>query len=119
MSLDRPVIGIVLVLAATAYAQEFNCPASEGKSPLFNAAVFDGPPAEKAELAPDVSKGKMRYAYASWDVGYLYGMGHNVFLVCKYAGLPEAQNVTIKVDRKVQQCIFRAPNGQPAEAPCR
>lgn len=111
--------GVILVLAATGQAQEFKCPASQGKNLLFNAAVFDGPPAEKAELAPDDSKGKTSYTYASWDVGYLYDMGHRVFLVCKFAGLSDAQAVTIKVDRKVQRCIFRAPKGQPAEAVCK
>jgi hypothetical protein len=119
VSIRKSILGALLVLAATAHAQEFKCPSSQGKNPLFNVAVFDGPPADKAELAPDVSKGKTSYTFASWDVAYLYGMGHNVFLVCKFAGLGDAQAVTIKVDKKVQQCIFQTPKGLPAEAVCK
>jgi hypothetical protein len=46
-------------------------------------------------------------------------MGHSVYLVCKFAGLGDAQAVTIKVDKKVQQCVFRADKGVPAEAICK
>ena len=115
----KSILGAIVVLAACAHAQEFKCPASQGKSPLFNVAVFDGPPAEKAELEPDDSRGNTSYTYASWDVGYLYDIGHRVYLVCKFAGLGDAQAVTIKVDRKVQRCVFRADKGVPAEAVCK
>ena len=119
MLIRKSIFGAILALAATANAQEFKCPASQGKNLLFNAAVFDGPAAEKAELAPDDSKGKTSYTFASWDVGYLYDMGHRVFLVCKFAGLSDAQAVTVKVDRKVQRCVFRADKGVAAEAVCK
>jgi hypothetical protein len=117
--LCKSIFGAVLLIAAAAHAQEFKCPSAQGKNALFNAAVFDGPPSDKAELAPDASKGTTSYTFASWDVGYLYDMGHSVFLVCKFAGLGDAQAVTIKVDKKVKQCVFRAPKGTPAEAICK
>ena len=119
MSVYKSVVGAILVFAATTKAQEFKCPSSQGKSPLFNAAVFDGPPAERADLVPDVSKGKTSYTFASWDVGYLYDMGHTVYLVCKFAGLGDAQAVTIKVDKTVHQCVFKADKDVPAEAVCK
>ena len=121
MLLYKSILGAALVFAVTVHGQEAKCPSfqSPGKNPLSNAAVFDGPPSEKVELAPDVSRGKMSYTYASWDVGYLYGMGHAIFLVCKFEGLGDAGNVTIKVDKKVQQCVFRAHKGLPAEAICK
>jgi hypothetical protein len=119
MRFQKLILGVILVFAAAVHAQDFKCPSNQGKSPLFNAAVFDGPPAEKAELAPDVSRGKTSYTFASWDVGYLYGMGHTVYLVCKFTGLGDAQDVTIKVEKKVRQCVFRADKGVPAEALCK
>ncbi|MGA2046479.1 MAG: STY0301 family protein [Terracidiphilus sp.] len=119
MLLQKSILGAFLVLAATAHAQEFKCPSSQGKSVLFTVVVYDGPPVGKADLAPDVSRGKTSYTFASWDVGYLYGMGHSVYLVCKFAGLGDAQAVTIKVDKKVRQCVFRADKGVPAEAVCK
>jgi hypothetical protein len=121
VSLCKSIFGAVLVIAACApaCAQQFKCPASQGKSPLNNAAVFDGPPAQKADLVPDDSKGDLTYTYARWDVGYLTGSSHHVYLVCKYAGLGDAGSVTVKVDKPVQQCVFRAPKGQPAEAVCK
>lgn len=119
MLFKKSILGAFLVLAAAAHSQEFKCPSSQGKNALFTVVVYDGPPAEKADLAPDVSRGKTSYTFASWDVGYLYGEGHTVYLVCKFAGLGDAQAVTIKVDKKVQQCVFRADKGVPAEAVCK
>jgi hypothetical protein len=121
MLLYKPIFGAALLLAVAAHAQEVKCPSyhSQGKNPLFNAALFDGPPSNKVELEPDVSRGKLSYTYASWNVGYLYGMSHTIFLVCKFEGLGDAGNVTIKVDKKVQQCVFRTHKGLPAEAVCK
>jgi hypothetical protein len=114
------IVSGVLLIATAAHAQSFKCPALQGKNALANVSVFDGPPAEKADLVPDLTKGSGDHLYSSWDIGYLFGMGRTPYLVCKYAGLPDAQSVTLKIDKKVAKCIFQAhAAGQPAEAECR
>lgn len=114
------IAGAVLLIATLAPAQRFKCPALQGKNALASASVFDGPPAEKADLVPDLTKGSGDHLYSSWDIGYLFDMGRTPYLVCKYAGLPDAQAVTLKVDKRVAKCIFQAHGaGQPAEAECK
>jgi hypothetical protein len=114
------IAGTVLLVATAAPAQSFKCPALQGKNPLAGVSVFDGPPAEKADLVPDLTKGNGDHLYSSWDIGYLIGMGRTPYLVCRYAGLPEAQSVTLRIDKKVAKCIFQAhAASQPAEAECK
>ena len=119
MSLLKLILGIVLVLAATAHAQDVKCPSYHGKNPLSGVSIFDGPPAEKADLAPDIEKGSGDHIYTSWDVSDLHGTGRDLFLVCRFAGLGDAQSVTIKLDKKVRKCFYRSHSaGLPAEAEC-
>lgn len=111
---------VLLVAAAAAPAQSFKCPAMQGKNPLASVSIFDGPPAEKADLVPDLTKGSGDHLYSSWDIGYLFGINRTPYLVCRYAGLPDEQAVTLKIDKKVAKCIFQAhASGQPAEAECK
>jgi hypothetical protein len=114
------ILVLALLLIAAAHAQEAKCPGFQGKSPLTGVSVFDGPPADKADLVPDVSRGTHELQYASWDIGYLSGSTHGVYLVCRYAGSASAEPVTLKIDKKAQTCTFRAhAAGQPAEASCK
>jgi hypothetical protein len=114
------IAGTILLIATAAPAQSFKCPAMQGKNALASISVFDGPPAEKADLAPDLTKGSGDHLYSSWDIGYLFGLGRTPYLICKYAGLPDAQAVTLKIDKRVAKCIFQAhAAGQPAEAECK
>jgi len=120
LSHNQRIAGAVLLAAAAAPAQSFKCPALQGKNHLANVSVFDGPPAEKADLVPDLTKGDGDHLYSSWDIGYLFGMGRTPYLVCRYAGLPDAQAITLKIDKRVAKCIFQShAASQPAEAECR
>ena len=102
---------------ASLSAQEVKCPAQQGKSPLVSVSVYDGAPSENADLKPDESRGAGNYTYASWDVGYLYDMGRSVSVVCRYKG---AGTVTVKINHKVNRCIFRSHGGgQPADFSCK
>jgi hypothetical protein len=92
----------------------------QGKNPLAGASVFEGPPAEEASLVPDVIKSSGDYLYTSWAIGYLFGKGRTPYLVCRYAGLQDADSVSLKIDKKVAKCIFQAhAAGQPSEAECK
>jgi len=60
------------------------------------------------------------YTYASWDIGYLFKIGHTPFLTCRYGTLKDTETVTVKVDKPVQKCIFRTHGAsQPAELICK
>lgn len=110
------ILGLVLLLAATANTQEFKCPASHGKKPLFNAAVFDGPPEKMGELEPYDSRGNTSYTYALW----LFKTGFTPFLACEYGNSKDYETVTIKVDKPVQRCVFRVHGaGLPATMICK
>jgi hypothetical protein len=115
------ILGVALVLIASiAHAQEAKCPSYQGKRPLSSVVVFDGPPEERADLIPDFAKGNSDHVYASWEVSYIFDAGRNLFLVCRYAGSGDAEAVTIKVDKRVKQCIYRTHGGGiPAELTCK
>lgn len=119
--LNSFVLGAALVLAGTACAQEASCPSYEAKKPLTSVVVFDGPPEEMADLMPDVSKGSGSNAYASWDVGYIYDAGRTLFLVCRYGSTQPSGTITVtlKVEKRVAQCVYRSHSGKPAEARCK
>jgi hypothetical protein len=110
---------LAVVFACTTFAAEIKCPSYRSKHPLFSVVLFDGPPEEKADLMPDRSTGSGDHANSSWDVGYIFGSGRNLFLMCRYSGLGDSKNLTIKVEKKVERCVFRTrPKGQPAELTC-
>ena len=92
----------------------------QGKNPLVGISVFDGPPAEKADLDADAMTGSGGHLSIFWDIGYLFGMGRTPYLVCKYAGLSDEHSITIKIDKKVARCTLQAhAAGQPADAECK
>ena len=107
LSLNSLALICALVFAGPVFSSEAKCPSYQSKHPLSGAVLFDGPPVEKADLAPDVSTGTGDRAISSWDVGYVFASGRNLFLVCRFSGLNESQNVTIKVEKKVERCVFR------------
>lgn len=111
---------VALVLGQAARSAEIKCPAYQGKHPLANVAVFDGPPEEKADLVPDSSNSSGGRTASSWNVDYIFQAGRKLYVVCRYSGLDEAKSLTIKAETKVQQCIFRtAKKPQPAELTCK
>lgn len=114
------MLSIALVLAGTTHAQQAKCPSYQGKNFLSSVVLFDGPPEQRADLMPDVSKGSGDHAYALWDVSYIFASGRNLFLVCRFGGLENSSDVTIKVEKKVRRCIYRTHSGgKPAEMSCK
>lgn len=107
--------------AAAAYAHEVQCPPYHGKRPLLFVDLFDGPPENLSELRADISRGSGEQAYASLDVGYIFDQRRNLYIECKYGDWGDTrETVTIKVEKKVRRCIYRAhPRGQPVELKCK
>jgi len=118
MSWNKIAILFVLLLSGTtAQADEVKCPSLHAGIQLSSAIVYDGPPNEMADLIPDKSRGSGNHATSSWEVGYIYDAGRNVFLVCKY-GLNDF--VTIQAKKKVRTCIYRTHSGKkPTEMFCK
>ena len=106
MSSNSLVPVLAVVFACTPFAAEIKCPSYQSKHPLFSVVLFDGPPDEKADLKPDQSTGSGDHANSSWDLGYISASGRKLFLVCRYSGLGDSRNVTIKVEKKVARVFF-------------
>jgi hypothetical protein len=119
MALYKSILGTFLVLAAAAHAQGVKCPSHQGNQPLSRVSVFDGPPAENADLAPDIQTGGGDHIYLEWEVSSLSSSDRGVFLVCRYAASGDEPSLTIKLDKKMRRCIYRSHGGGlPAEAEC-
>lgn len=120
MSLSKLILLCCTLAAPTMAQMAVKCPPYQGSRPLASATVFDGPPSEKADLVPDETTGKGDRAVSTWEVGYLFQQGRNVFLVCHYPGLKPSADKTIQVEKKVDRCVFRAPGvRRPAELSCK
>jgi hypothetical protein len=117
----RPILGVALALEllAMAHAQEARCPAYKEKAPLSGVVLYDGPPEQKADLMPDISKGSGDHVYASWKVGYIFDKGRKLYLVCRFGNKIDDTS-TVEVDARVQSCVFRSHRGgKPAELICK
>lgn len=118
---NRPILGVALALElmVMAHAQESRCPAHKDKAPLSGAVLYDGPPEQKADLMPDVSRGSGDHVYASWKVGYIFDQGRKLYLVCRFGNKIDDTS-TVEVDARVKSCEFRShPAGKPAELICK
>jgi hypothetical protein len=119
LSLNKLIVSLALLLAMRMQAQVAKCPPYKGKSPLSSVTVFDGPPEQRADLMPDVSKGSGDHTYASWDVAYILAAGRNLYLVCEFGGTGDKDTTTVKVEAKVEHCAYRTHKGKPAEVTCK
>jgi hypothetical protein len=118
---NRPILGVALALEllAMAHAQEARCPTHKDKAPLSGVVLYDGPPEQKADLMPDISKGSGDHVYASWKVGYIFDKGRKLYLVCRFGNKIDDTS-TVEVDAPVKSCVFRShPGGKPAELICK
>jgi hypothetical protein len=114
----KRLAGVLVLLVGVAQAQQVGCPAAQGKSLLTGVSVFDGPPAEMADLVPDVSRGGEAHLFQSWEVGYLFDQHRTLYLSCRYAGL--AAPSVLKIERRVQTCSFQAHGrARAAEMTCK
>ena len=120
MPLYKSIFGALLVFAAAAHAQEAKCPSNHGNFPLTRVSIFDGPLVQHADLAPDDQKGSGNHLYLTWEIAYLFGMGHDVYLVCRYSPSADEPSVAIKLDKNVKKCVFHSHGStKPAEVECK
>jgi hypothetical protein len=106
----------MFILCAAAAARAESCPALRDKQPLVSVDLFDGPVEEMADLVPDASTDSKNHAHASWKLGYIYDGGHAVYVKCVYRGAKDA--LVVKLDRKVENCVFDRTKDKPASLTC-
>lgn len=118
---NKPILGVALALElmAMAHAQEARCPSHKDKGALSGVVLYDGPPEQKADLMPDITKGSGDHAYASWKVGHIFDQGRKLYLVCRFGNKIDDTS-TVEVDASVKTYVFRShPGGKPAELICK
>ncbi len=90
MSCNKLLLAILLLASGAARASTTSCPAYIGEKgayhPLTDASVYDGPPAQLADLEP---------TDAGWDLSSLKDSPRPVFLVCKYRGSQATRTLEI------------------------
>jgi hypothetical protein len=113
---SRGAIAIFALFNLCAAARADSCPAVRDKQPLAAVDLFDGPVEERADLVPDASTGGKDRAHASWRVGYIYDGGRAVYVKCIYRGAKNT--LVVKLDRKVETCVFDKTKEKPASLTC-
>jgi hypothetical protein len=74
------------------------CAATHAGEGLSRVSVFDGPPAEMADLVPDNEKTVRGATVSSWDVSSVYRAGRIVHASCRYGkGAPVVVALTTPV----------------------
>jgi hypothetical protein len=116
----RPILvgALALEFMAMGNAQEARCPAHKDKALLSGVVLYDGPPEQKADLMPDISKGSGDHVYASWKVGYIFDKGRKLYLVCRFGNKIDNTS-TVEVDAPVKSCVYRSHHAKPAELICK
>ena len=84
MSLSRFFLLSLLVLPGPALAKTMSCPASYRGQTLAQVDLFDGPPAEMADLVPDRDFATKDGKTSVWNVHYVYEQSRSVYLQCQY-----------------------------------
>src|SRR3982751_159330 len=74
----------LVALDAAAQPRGVDCPARSGGKPLSAVDVFDGPPAERFSLKPEIDRRGRSSWVSTWDVKYIYRAGRRVYLRCEY-----------------------------------
>ena len=85
----------LIALDAAAQPRSAACPARAGGKPLSAVEVFDGPPAERFSLKPEIDRRGRSSWVSTWDVRYIYRAGRRVYLRCEY----NTKSVVVPVSR--------------------
>ncbi len=71
---------------ASSQAAESACPKAQAGRQLASVSIFDGPPAERADLVPDRYRETKDGGRSEWDVAYVFEAGRKVYVECRYGG---------------------------------
>ena len=105
-SLNRAVLVLILAGAPlVAAAGETRCPAHRAGDRLSSVSLFDGPPSEHADLAPDSSRRDKLGRRSTWDVAYIFQQGRKLFVVCRYDR--HSQDILLSPPQSTRKCEYR------------
>lgn len=112
-------IGGVLLLAAAATGAPgagtgVACPSTHRGAALVSFALFDGPIADNAILAPESSRTRGGVTVQRWPVAGVYAAGRRLNLRCDYR---RGTSLVVPVRRPVRACTARI--GRSVAIACR
>jgi hypothetical protein len=93
---------IAMLMLSTAAA--VTCPSPRDAAPLVGFALFDGPVADNAILAPDTSRRSHGVLVQTWRVDGVYRAGRSLTLRCDY---PRRLPLFVPVTRRMTTCQAR------------
>lgn len=93
---------IAMLVLATAAA--VTCLSLRDAAPLVGFALFDGPVADNAILAPDTSRRSHGVLMQTWRVDGVYRAGRSLTLRCDY---PRRPPLFVPVARRMTMCQAR------------
>jgi hypothetical protein len=104
MSLNSRWVAICFVVPALAGAREVRCPTSYQGAPLATVTLFDGPPSQHADLAPDDYEMRKNVGTSDWDVSYIFSSGRRLYIDCQY-DTKHSRSLILETP-KVEKCVF-------------
>jgi hypothetical protein len=98
------------VLSQAALADAVACPQTQHGVRLKTVTLFDGPPSEHADLAPDSFRETKGVGRSEWDVAYIFQAGRRLYVQCDYG--PTTPAVTVEPAASTSRCVFLSkPDG--------
>ena len=104
LSLNSVAILALAVAAGPAAAMDLRCPATHAGAFLTGVDLFDGPPSEHADLAPDQYRKTKGGGKSDWEVGYVFQAGRDLFIECQYG--EKIPSVVLKADKHIRRCSY-------------
>ena len=99
-----PAASFITALTASTANAGIRCPSTHNGHLLENVALFDGPPSNEIEVAPEIG----RFVVPQTPKSLWRRYPHST-LACSYSGLKEM--VTVVLPRHIQVCQFKnTPN---------
>ena len=99
---------VFLMLPSIAWGSEAHCPHANSGAALTTVTLYDGPPAEHADLMADHYQKTGKGGHQEWSVAYIFDNGRSLYIECIYG--PEDKSILLKPER-VEACVFSSDNG--------
>lgn len=104
------------VMPKAVLAAEVTCPQTQNDISLKTVTLFDGPPSEHADLAPDSFHETKGVRRSDWDVAYIFKAGRRLYIQCDYG--MTAPVLTLKPTASIKRCEFISQPGAKLRFRC-
>jgi hypothetical protein len=96
------VAAATMLAATAAQAVPMSCPITRQGKPLTAVSLFDGPPAEGADLRPQEGRERNGLLRTWWSLAEIRKGGRQPHVVCDYAN---GQQVTLTPGKTIKTCV--------------